>query len=137
MILDDILAYKRTEIEALRANGLVWSPPETLRPAATSVPRCMPRRVAHRRVQTPLSSKGEIRGRRSRGSRSATRPPARPRCRCLLTPTSSAGPSPISTPRRGACELPVLRKDFLDTSLPVCRLRRPARPDCVLLIGPG
>ena len=137
MILDEIVAYKRREIETLHERFADWSPP-----AAAPVRRGFKKALAAAGVSLIAEFK------RRSPSRGAIRSAADPRA--VATAYQSAGAAALSVltdqryfggsmedliAAREATNLPALRKDFLIEPCQIAESSGLEGPDCVLLIA--
>ncbi len=137
MILDEILAHKRTEIEALAREHAAWQPPAAPPArrdfrAALQAPGLS--LIAEFKRRSP--SKGEICAGADPAAVAACYQAAGAAAMSVLTDAHFFGGSLADLDAaRGACDLPVLRKDFLIHPCQFAAAAGPKGPDCVLLIA--
>ncbi len=137
MILDEILEHKRQEIATLRGQYAEWSPPAqppVRREFVAALRRPGMSLIAEFKRRSP--SKGDI--------QLGADPEQVARC---YEECGAAAISVLTEGRffggglddllaaRGACQLPVLRKDFLIDPVQFAPSAGPEGPDCVLLIA--
>lgn len=138
MILDEILAYKRKEIEALKRNGRFASPPSA--PALnkrdfTGAIRYLGaiRLIAEIKRRSP--SKGELRKDLDAGAFAGIYQDAGAAAVSILTDERFFGGSMMDLSRgRSACSIPVLRKDFILDEVQIWQSAADDGADAILLV---
>ncbi len=156
MILDEILAHKRNEIEGLRRRYADWAPPTVTTArrgfkeaiCAASEEQENPRLRSGQASSCPTKVALIAEFKRRSPSRGGIRPGALPTE--IARAYQQAGATAISvltdaryfdgglqdlTAARGAVSLPVLRKDFIIDRCQIAESSRPDGPDCLLLIA--
>jgi indole-3-glycerol phosphate synthase len=137
MILDDILAHKHIEIAALRERYADWRPPDAP-PVRRDFPAALRRPgmslIAEFKRRSP--SRGEIRLAADPAEVAQVYENAGAAAMSVLTDSRFFGGS-LNDLRaaRGACRLPVLRKDFIIDPVQIAESSGPEGPDCLLLIA--
>lgn len=136
MILDDIIAHKRQELPALRARYASWQPPASpprRRDFARALRRPGISLIAEFKRRSP--SKGDIRAGAEPAAVARLYDEAGARAMSVLTNQHFFGGGLVDLRlARGACGLPVLRKDFLIDPVQLAESAGPDGPDCLLLI---
>ncbi len=147
VILDEILAHKRSQIERLRRRHGDWSPPGQ-RPARRDFLAAIEGFPAGRRTETHGTPRLIAEFKRRSPSRGEIWPGAQPVA--LVRAYEGAGAAAVSVltderffggtlgdlvAARGGVEIPVLRKDFIIDEVQVAESCGPEGPDCLLLIA--
>jgi indole-3-glycerol phosphate synthase len=137
MILDDILAHTRGGLAALRDRSREWQPPAappSRRDFRGALGAPGVSLIAEFKRRSP--SKGEIRANADPTAIAARYQAAGARAMSVLTDQHFFGGSLADLhAARDACDLPVLRKDFLVDPAQLAESAGPEGPDCVLLIA--